>query len=48
MRNSPFIFVMLLFLGAALVFNPVDSAIGILLTLAGAPVYLVLTRKDRQ
>ena len=45
---SIFIFVMLLFLGAALVFNPLDSAIGILLTLAGAPVYLALTRRDRQ
>lgn len=45
---SIFILVMLLFLGAALIFNPVDSVIGILLTLAGAPVYLALTRKARR
>lgn len=39
-----FIFVMSLFLIAALVYNPLDSMIGIALTLAGAPVYRVLTR----
>jgi APA family basic amino acid/polyamine antiporter len=38
-----FIFVMSLFLIAALVYNPLDSLIGIALTLAGAPVYRVLT-----
>jgi APA family basic amino acid/polyamine antiporter len=43
-----FIFVMILFLLAALVFNPVDSLIGILLTVAGAPVYRTLMRRDRQ
>ena len=40
-----FIFVMALFLVSALVFNPRDSLIGIALTVAGAPVYRVLTRK---
>lgn len=39
-----FIFVMTLFLVAALIYNPLDSMIGIALTLAGAPVYRVLTR----
>ncbi len=39
-----FIFVMSLFLIAALVYNPLDSMIGIALTLAGAPVYRILTR----
>lgn len=39
-----FIFVMTLFLIAAFVYNPLDSMIGIALTLAGAPVYRVLTR----
>ena len=38
-----FIFVMSLFLLAALVYNPLDSMIGIALTLVGAPVYRVLT-----
>lgn len=37
-----FILVMALFLLAALVYNPFDSLIGILLTLAGIPVYLGL------
>ena len=40
-----FILVMSAFLITALVFNPVDSAIGIALTLFGVPVYKVLTRK---
>jgi len=40
-----FIFVMLLFVLAALYYNPVDSLIGIALTLAGAPVFWWLTRK---
>lgn len=39
-----FILVMTLFLLAALIYNPLDSMIGIALTLAGAPVYRVLTR----
>ena len=39
-----FIFVMALFLIAALIYNPLDSLIGLALTLAGAPVYRVLTR----
>ena len=39
-----FIFVMALFLVAALLYNPLDSLIGIALTLAGAPVYRVLTK----
>ena len=39
-----FILVMSLFLIAALVYNPLDSIIGVALTLAGAPVYRVLTR----
>jgi APA family basic amino acid/polyamine antiporter len=39
-----FIFVMALFLVSALVYNPYDSLIGIALTVAGAPVYRVLTR----
>jgi len=43
-----FIFVMSLFLLTALWFNPVDSLIGIALTLAGAPVYRVLTRGGRR
>ena len=42
-----FIFVMSLFLVAALVYNPVDSLIGVGLTLAGAPVYRALTRNDQ-
>lgn len=37
-----FIFVMSLFLIAALIYNPFDSMIGIGLTLAGAPVYRML------
>lgn len=40
-----FIFVMSLFLLAALVYNPLDSLIGIGLTLAGAPVYRALTAR---
>ena len=39
-----FIFVMALFLVAALIYNPLDSLIGVALTLAGAPVYRILTR----
>lgn len=42
-----FIFVMALFLIAAIIYNPFDSMIGIALTLAGAPVYRVLTRAGR-
>jgi hypothetical protein len=38
---------MSLFLLAALVFNPLDSLIGIALTLAGAPVYHALSRNRR-
>ena len=45
---SIFIFVMTLFLFAALIFNPLDSLIGILLTAAGVPVYRVLMRKERR
>lgn len=40
-----FIAVMSVFLVTALYYNPLDSLIGIGLTLAGAPVYLTLTRK---
>ena len=40
-----FIVVMSLFLVAALIYNPLDSLIGVALTLAGAPVYRMLTRK---
>ena len=36
---------MSLFLFAALIFNPLDSAIGIALTLAGIPVYRAITSK---
>ena len=43
-----FIFVMTLFLIAALIFNPIDSLIGILLTAAGAPVYRALMRDPQQ
>lgn len=39
-----FIAVMSMFMIAALVFNPKDSLIGIALTLAGIPVYRVLTK----
>lgn len=39
-----FILVMSAFLLAALYYNPIDSAIGIALTLTGVPVYWVLTR----
>ena len=42
---SIFIFVMSLFLISALIYNPLDSLIGIGLTLAGAPVYRALTRR---
>jgi APA family basic amino acid/polyamine antiporter len=42
---SIFIFVMSLFLVSALIYNPLDSLVGIGLTLAGAPVYRVLTRR---
>ncbi len=40
-----FILVMSLFLIAALVYNPLDSMIGIGLTLAGAPVYRMLKKR---
>ncbi len=40
-----FIVVMSLFMVAALVYNPLDSLIGVALTLAGVPVYRMLTRK---
>ncbi len=40
-----FIFVMSLFLVAALIYNPLDSLIGVGLTLAGAPVYRALSRR---
>jgi APA family basic amino acid/polyamine antiporter len=43
-----FIFVMSLFLIAALVYNPLDSMIGIGLTLIGAPVYWLLTRNGTE
>jgi APA family basic amino acid/polyamine antiporter len=39
-----FILVMSFFLIAALLFNPLDSLIGVALTLAGAPVYYILAR----
>jgi len=39
-----FVFVMFLFLLAALIYNPLDSIIGIGLTMLGAPVYRLLTR----
>jgi len=42
-----FIFVMSLFLLAALYYNPVDSLIGVALTLAGAPVYRTLVRNEK-
>lgn len=42
-----FIFVMTLFLIAALIYNPLDSMIGIVLTLAGAPVYIMLARRNQ-
>jgi APA family basic amino acid/polyamine antiporter len=40
-----FIFVMSLFLLAALAFNPLDSLIGVALTLVGIPVYRALDRR---
>ena len=40
-----FIFVMSLFLLTALVYNPLDSLVGIALTLAGVPVYRVLAAR---
>ena len=43
-----FIFVMSLFLLSALWYNPIDSLVGVALTLAGAPVYRVLTRGERR
>ena len=43
-----FILVMALFLIAALYYNPVDSLIGVALTLAGAPVYRVLSRREER
>ena len=39
-----FIVVMSLFMLAALIYNPLDSLIGVALTLAGAPVYRMLVR----
>jgi APA family basic amino acid/polyamine antiporter len=41
-----FIVVMSFFMIAAVVYNPFDSLIGVLLTLAGAPVYRMLARND--
>ena len=41
-----FIVVMFLFMVAALIYNPLDSLIGIALTLAGAPVYAMLARQS--
>ncbi|MDH5501134.1 MAG: amino acid permease [Gammaproteobacteria bacterium] len=43
-----FIFAMALFLLAALIYNPLDSLIGVSLTLAGVPVYLHLRRRSVQ
>lgn len=43
-----FIFVMSLFLVATLIYNPLDSMIGIGLTLAGAPVYRMLAQQGVQ
>ena len=43
-----FILVMALFLIAALYYNPLDSLIGVALTLAGAPVYRVLSRREER
>lgn len=43
-----FILVMALFLIAALFYNPLDSLIGVALTLAGAPVYRVLSRREER
>jgi APA family basic amino acid/polyamine antiporter len=42
---SIFIFVMALFLVSALIYNPLDSLIGVALTLLGVPVYRVLSRQ---
>jgi hypothetical protein len=39
---------MSLFLLSALWYNPIDSLVGVALTLAGAPVYRVLTRGERR
>jgi len=41
-----FIVVMFLFMITALIYNPLDSLIGIALTLAGAPVYAMLTKQS--
>ena len=41
-----FIAVMALFLIAAIVYNPIDSLIGVLLTLAGVPVYHALMKNS--
>ncbi len=43
-----FIVVMTLFMIAALIYNPMDSLIGISLTLAGAPVYRILAAKRKE
>lgn len=43
-----FIFVMSLFMLAALFFNPLDSIIGIVLTALGAPVYRILARRRQK
>ena len=43
-----FIVVMTLFMIAALIYNPLDSLIGISLTLAGAPVYRILAAKRKE
>jgi APA family basic amino acid/polyamine antiporter len=42
-----FMVVMAFFLLSALYYNPLDSVIGILLTLAGIPVYLGLRGRGR-
>jgi len=43
-----FIGVMTLFMIAALLYNPLDSLIGIALTLAGAPVYRILAARRKE
>ena len=42
-----FIVVMALFLVSAIVYQPVDTLIGVALTLTGVPVYYRLSRADR-
>ena len=43
-----FIVIMTLFMIAALIYNPLDSLIGIALTLAGAPVYRILAARRKE